>query len=96
MFASSTARVLYLRVGVRVGKREWKRGRFCGGRFSVSLAAAAAQPLFLQKPGVVEAAKPEGGSWSRGASVWARVSAFRLKSALISVRLFWSSRRIWS
>lgn len=62
MFSSSTARELYLRVGVRGGNRDWKKGRFCGGRFSASIATVAAQPLFLQEPGVVEAEKPHGGS----------------------------------
>jgi len=60
--ASSAARVLYLRVGVHAGNRDWKKGRFCGGRFSASLGLVAMQPLFLQEPGVVEAAKLVGGS----------------------------------
>lgn len=80
-------RVLY----VRVGNSDWKNGRFCGGRFSVSLGAAAPQPLLLQEPGVVMAPEPEGGSW---VWTWDRVSAFRLKSAFTSVRPFCSSTRI--
>lgn len=51
--ASSPARVLYLRVGVHVGNKPWKKARFCGGLFSAS-PPAAAQPLFLQELGVVE------------------------------------------
>lgn len=93
MLASSAARVLCLRVGVRVGNSEWKKGRFDGGRFSMSLGTVAAQSLFLHEPG---AAVPEGGSWDWAGWVWARVSAFRLKSAFTSIRLFCSSTRIRS
>lgn len=91
MLVSSTARQLYLRVGVRVGNRDVKNGRLIGGLFSVSLGAAAPHPLFLQEPGVAEASELVA-SWGRVA----RISTFRLKSALTSIRLFCSSTRIWS
>lgn len=58
MLASSAARVGYLRVGVHVGNRDVKKGRFMGGLFSASLGAAAPQPLFLQEPGVSVAKLP--------------------------------------
>lgn len=87
--SSSAIRVLHLRVGVRVGNMDWKKWRFCGGWFSASLVVAA-QPLFLQEPEVEGTAKLCGG-WERPASI----SAFCRKSALTSVRSFWSSIRIW-
>lgn len=80
---ASTTRLLYLRVGVHIGNRGGKKVRFDGGRFSVLPGAMAPQPLFLQELGVAEVSSQEVGS-----CVWARVSAFRLKSAFMSVRLF--------